>query len=60
MQVASHCKKIVHEGGLQLLHRIYATSGRSIKVCRNIARILANTSLDAELHGDLLNAGEHW
>lgn len=57
MQVQSHCDHIVANGGLQLLQRIYQLRRDSLKIQRNIVRIIGNLALNEGVHQAIAQSG---
>lgn len=57
-QVQSHCDHIVANGGLQLLQRIYQLRRDSLKIQRNIVRIIGNLALNEGVHQAIAQSGE--
>ncbi|XP_067845259.1 protein SERAC1 isoform X2 [Heptranchias perlo] len=56
-KVPSHCDKIVTNGGLQLLQKIYQLRQDSQKIQRNIIRIIGNLALNERLHSAIAQSG---
>uniref|UniRef100_W5NHF5 Protein SERAC1 n=1 Tax=Lepisosteus oculatus TaxID=7918 RepID=W5NHF5_LEPOC len=56
-KVPSHCEKIVANGGLQLLQRVYQFRRNSQKIQRNIVRIIGNLALCTNVHSDIVQSG---
>lgn len=56
-QVQSHCDHIVANGGLQLLQRIYQLRRDSLKIQRNIVRIIGNLALNESVHQAIAQSG---
>ncbi|XP_029452522.1 protein SERAC1 isoform X2 [Rhinatrema bivittatum] len=56
-KVSSHCDKIVENGGLQLLQRIYLLRKDSQKIQRNIVRLIGNLAVHEQLHPAIVHAG---
>ncbi|KAM9316148.1 protein SERAC1 [Gastrophryne carolinensis] len=56
-KISSHVDKIVSNGGLQLLQRIYSSRTDSQKIQRSIIRIIGNLALHEHLHPDIVNTG---
>lgn len=56
-QVQSHCDHIVANGGLQLLQRMYQLRRDSLKIQRNIARIIGNLALNESIHQAIAQSG---
>ncbi|XP_067845261.1 protein SERAC1 isoform X4 [Heptranchias perlo] len=57
IEVPSHCDKIVTNGGLQLLQKIYQLRQDSQKIQRNIIRIIGNLALNERLHSAIAQSG---
>ena len=57
LQLASHCRELVHAGGLAVLQRLYEARGNQQTVVHTLARILANLTLCEDLHEDIVQAG---
>lgn len=57
VQVQSHCDHIVANGGLQLLQRIYQLRRDSLKIQRNIVRIIGNLALNEGVHQAVAQSG---
>lgn len=57
VQVQSHCDHIVANGGLQLLQRIYQLRRDSLKIQRNIVRIIGNLALNEGVHQAIAQSG---
>lgn len=57
VQVQSHCDPIVANGGLQLLQRIYQLRRDSLKIQRNIVRIIGNLALNEGVHQAIAQSG---
>lgn len=57
MQVRSHCDHIVANGGLQLLQRVYQLRRDSMKIQRNIVRIIGNLALNEGAHQAIAQSG---
>lgn len=55
--VADQCMKIVDLGGLQILQRVYLDFHKSVVIRRLIAWILANMSLNVNLHKAIIDGG---
>ncbi|CAG03599.1 unnamed protein product, partial [Tetraodon nigroviridis] len=55
--VQSHCDHIVAKGGLQLLQRMYQLRPDSLKIQRNIARIIGNLALHESIHQAIGQSG---
>ncbi|XP_041038810.1 protein SERAC1 isoform X7 [Carcharodon carcharias] len=56
-KVPSHCDKIVMNGGLQLLQKIYQLRHDSQKIQRNIIRTIGNLALHEHLHSAIAQSG---
>uniref|UniRef100_UPI00398F34BA protein SERAC1 isoform X3 n=1 Tax=Pristiophorus japonicus TaxID=55135 RepID=UPI00398F34BA len=56
-KVSSHCDKIVTNGGLQLLQKIYQLRQDSQKIQRNIIRTIGNLALNECLHSAIAQSG---
>uniref|UniRef100_UPI00398EFC60 protein SERAC1 isoform X2 n=1 Tax=Pristiophorus japonicus TaxID=55135 RepID=UPI00398EFC60 len=56
-RVSSHCDKIVTNGGLQLLQKIYQLRQDSQKIQRNIIRTIGNLALNECLHSAIAQSG---
>ncbi|KAM8952956.1 protein SERAC1 [Pelodytes ibericus] len=56
-KIPSHTDKIVSNGGLQLLQRIYLLRKDSQKIQRCIVRIIGNLALNEHLHSDIVDTG---
>lgn len=56
-QVQSHCDQIVANGGLQLLQRMYQLRKDSLKIQRNIVRIIGNLALNESIHQAIAQSG---
>uniref|UniRef100_A0AAQ5YBS6 Protein SERAC1 n=1 Tax=Amphiprion ocellaris TaxID=80972 RepID=A0AAQ5YBS6_AMPOC len=56
-KVQSHCDHIVANGGLQLLQRVYQLRGDSLKIQRNIVRIIGNLALNEGVHKAIAQSG---
>lgn len=56
-QVQSHCDHIVANGGLQLLQRVYQLRRDSLKIQRNIVRIIGNLALNESVHQAIAQSG---
>ncbi|KAK2884254.1 hypothetical protein Q8A67_017891 [Cirrhinus molitorella] len=56
-KVYSHCDRIVANGGLQLLQRVYQLRRDSPKIQRNIVRIIGNLALNESLHTAIVQSG---
>ncbi|XP_060589451.1 protein SERAC1-like [Ruditapes philippinarum] len=55
--VPNQCVKLVELGGLQILQRVYLTFHKNVAIRRYIARILANISLNDNLHRSVTEGG---
>ncbi|XP_028253929.1 protein SERAC1 [Parambassis ranga] len=56
-KVQSHCDPIVANGGLQLLQRVFQLRGDSLKIQRNIVRIIGNLALSEGVHQAIAQSG---
>ncbi|XP_008310916.1 protein SERAC1 [Cynoglossus semilaevis] len=56
-KVQSHCDHIVSHGGLQLLQRVYQLRKDSLKIQRNIIRIIGNLALNDSVHQAIAQSG---
>uniref|UniRef100_A0A3Q4I398 Protein SERAC1 n=1 Tax=Neolamprologus brichardi TaxID=32507 RepID=A0A3Q4I398_NEOBR len=56
-KVRSHCDHIVANGGLQLLQRVYQLRTDSMKIQRNIVRIIGNLALNEGAHQAIAQSG---
>ncbi|KAG7275367.1 hypothetical protein CRUP_007923 [Coryphaenoides rupestris] len=56
-KVQSHCHHIVANGGLQLLQRVYQLRRDSLKIQRNIVRIVGNLALNDGVHQAIVQSG---
>ncbi|XP_031731380.1 protein SERAC1 [Anarrhichthys ocellatus] len=56
-KVQSHCDHIVAKGGLQLLQRVYQLRRDSLKIQRNIVRIIGNLALNESVHQAISQSG---
>ncbi|XP_054474327.1 protein SERAC1 [Anoplopoma fimbria] len=56
-KVQSHCDHIVANGGLQLLQRVYQLRKDSLKIQRNIVRIIGNLALNENVHQAISQSG---
>ncbi|XP_068198497.1 protein SERAC1 [Antennarius striatus] len=56
-KVQSHCDHIVANGGLQLLQRVYHLRKNSLKIQRNIVRIIGNLALSENIHQAIAQSG---
>lgn len=56
-QVQSHCDHIVANGGVQLLQRMYQLRKDSLKIQRNIVRIIGNLALNENIHQAIAQSG---
>ncbi|CAJ1078488.1 protein SERAC1 [Xyrichtys novacula] len=56
-KVQSHCDYIVASGGLQLLQRVYQLRRDSMKIQRNIVRIIGNLALNESVHQAIAQSG---
>ncbi|XP_048392552.1 protein SERAC1 isoform X2 [Stegostoma tigrinum] len=59
-KVPSHCDKIVMNGGLQLLQKIYQLRQDCPKIQRNIIRTIGNLALHEHLHSALAQSVVGW
>ncbi|KAM7367849.1 hypothetical protein PAMP_014119 [Pampus punctatissimus] len=55
--VQSHCDHIVASGGLQLLQRVYQQRSDSLKIQRNIVRIIGNLAVNESVHQAIVQSG---
>ncbi|KAL4232012.1 hypothetical protein ACF0H5_009590 [Mactra antiquata] len=55
--IGSQCIKILDNGGLILLHRIYIQYKDNIVICRLLAWIIANLSVHCNLHKSIIDGG---
>uniref|UniRef100_A0A8C6KAD6 Protein SERAC1 n=1 Tax=Nothobranchius furzeri TaxID=105023 RepID=A0A8C6KAD6_NOTFU len=53
----SHCDLIVSNGGLPLLQRLYQLRRESLKIQRNIVRIIGNLALNEGVHQAIFQSG---
>uniref|UniRef100_H2VB60 Protein SERAC1 n=1 Tax=Takifugu rubripes TaxID=31033 RepID=H2VB60_TAKRU len=53
----SHCDHIVANGGVQLLQRMYQLRKDSLKIQRNIVRIIGNLALNESIHQAIAQSG---
>uniref|UniRef100_A0A3Q3FJI8 Protein SERAC1 n=1 Tax=Labrus bergylta TaxID=56723 RepID=A0A3Q3FJI8_9LABR len=53
----SHCEHIVSNGGLQLLQRVYQLRRDSLKIQRNIVRVIGNLALNESIHQAIAQSG---
>uniref|UniRef100_A0A667XFZ7 Protein SERAC1 n=1 Tax=Myripristis murdjan TaxID=586833 RepID=A0A667XFZ7_9TELE len=53
----SHCDHIVANGGLQLLQRVYQLRRDSLKIQRNIVRIIGNLAINESVHQAIVQSG---
>lgn len=58
LQVQSHCDPIVASGGLQLLQRVYQLRRDSLKIQRNIVRIIGNLAVNDSVHQAIVQSGK--
>lgn len=58
VQVQSHCDHIVKNGGLQLLQRVYQLRRDSLKIQRNIVRIIGNLAINESVHQAIVQSGK--
>ncbi|XP_028858727.1 protein SERAC1 isoform X2 [Denticeps clupeoides] len=56
-RVPSHCDYIVANGGLQLLQRVYQLRKNSMKIQRNIVRVIGNLALNENNHAAIVQSG---
>ncbi|KAF7669589.1 hypothetical protein LDENG_00173850 [Lucifuga dentata] len=56
-KVQSHCDHIVSNGGLQLLQRVFQLRRDSLKIQRNIVRIIGNLALNENIHQAIVQSG---
>ncbi|XP_029281840.1 protein SERAC1 [Cottoperca gobio] len=56
-KVQSHCDHIVANGGLQLLQRVYQLRTDSLKIQRNIVRIIGNLALNESTYQAISQSG---
>uniref|UniRef100_A0A1A8MWX0 Protein SERAC1 n=5 Tax=Nothobranchius TaxID=28779 RepID=A0A1A8MWX0_9TELE len=56
-KVQSHCDLIVSNGGLPLLQRLYQLRRESLKIQRNIVRIIGNLALNEGVHQAIFQSG---
>ncbi|XP_063758049.1 protein SERAC1 isoform X2 [Eleginops maclovinus] len=56
-KVESHCEHIVSNGGLQLLQRVYQLRRDSLKIQRNIVRIIGNLALNESAYQAISQSG---
>lgn len=56
-KVQSHCDPIVASGGLQLLQRVYQLRRDSLKIQRNIVRIIGNLAVNDSVHQAIVQSG---
>ncbi|XP_012722857.1 protein SERAC1 [Fundulus heteroclitus] len=56
-KVQSHCDHIVANGGLQILQRLYQLRRESLKIQRNIVRIIGNLALNEGTHQAIVQSG---
>uniref|UniRef100_A0A8C2ZYY5 Protein SERAC1 n=1 Tax=Cyclopterus lumpus TaxID=8103 RepID=A0A8C2ZYY5_CYCLU len=57
MIAITHCDHIVANGGLQLLQRVYQLRRDSLKIQRNIVRIIGNLALNESVHQAISQSG---
>uniref|UniRef100_A0A3B4B418 Protein SERAC1 n=1 Tax=Periophthalmus magnuspinnatus TaxID=409849 RepID=A0A3B4B418_9GOBI len=55
-KVQSHCGPIVKNGGLHLLEKIFQLRKDSLKIQRNIVRIIGNLAINESLHQDIVQS----
>uniref|UniRef100_A0A3B3YT83 Protein SERAC1 n=1 Tax=Poecilia mexicana TaxID=48701 RepID=A0A3B3YT83_9TELE len=53
----SHCDRIVENGGLQILQRLYQLRRESLKIQRNIVRVIGNLALNESIHQAIVQSG---
>ncbi|CAK6961891.1 protein SERAC1 [Scomber scombrus] len=56
-KVQSHCDHIVASGGLQLLQMVYQLRRDSLKIQRNIVRIIGNLAVNESVHQAIVQSG---
>ncbi|KAM7395323.1 hypothetical protein PAMA_006882 [Pampus argenteus] len=56
-KVQSHCDHIVASGGLQLLQKVYQLRSDSLKIQRNIVRIIGNLAVNESVHQAIVQSG---
>uniref|UniRef100_A0A8C6UJP3 Protein SERAC1 n=1 Tax=Neogobius melanostomus TaxID=47308 RepID=A0A8C6UJP3_9GOBI len=56
-KVQSHCDPIVKNGGLHLLQRVFQLRKDSLKIQRNIVRIIGNLAINESLHQAIVQSG---
>ncbi|KAJ0060896.1 hypothetical protein NL108_001711 [Boleophthalmus pectinirostris] len=56
-KVQSHCDPIVKNGGLHLLQKIFQLRNDSLKIQRNIVRIIGNLAINENLHQAIVQSG---
>lgn len=56
-EIPAHCDKLVANGGLQLLQRLYRLHQDCPQVRRSIMRIIGNMALNEHLHGAIARSG---
>ncbi|XP_014886745.1 protein SERAC1 [Poecilia latipinna] len=56
-KVQSHCDRIVENGGLQILQRLYQLRRESLKIRRNIVRVIGNLALNESIHQAIVQSG---
>ncbi|PWA27712.1 hypothetical protein CCH79_00000400, partial [Gambusia affinis] len=56
-KVQSHCDHIVENGGLQILQRLYQLRSESLKIQRNIVRVIGNLALNESIHQAIVQSG---
>lgn len=59
LQIPAHCDKLVANGGLQLLQRLYRLHQDCPQVRRSIVRIIGNMALNEHLHGAIARSGKY-
>ncbi|KAK7907763.1 hypothetical protein WMY93_016375 [Mugilogobius chulae] len=56
-KVQSHCDPIVKNGGLHLLQKVFQLRKDSLKIQRNIVRIIGNLAINESLHQAIVQSG---
>ncbi|CAL9692476.1 unnamed protein product [Knipowitschia caucasica] len=56
-KVQSHCEPIVKNGGLHLLQKVFQLRTDSLKIQRNIVRIIGNLAVNESLHQAITQSG---
>ncbi|XP_054877460.1 protein SERAC1 isoform X2 [Poeciliopsis prolifica] len=56
-KVQSHCDHIVENGGLQILQRLYQLRRESLKIQRNVVRVIGNLALNESVHQAIVQSG---